>query len=160
MEGKITTTDIKDKETLEQVLTNLKKKRELIINIQGMHSSEFLKILKNYDIKYSRVGFKRWSFSPLTSTIEELKKSIVLFRLFCFISTIILFIFFIYWALSLYWTGLESYFISLPLASGTLSGAILIVILVIGKFILKKKPLTILKSYLGINHNGRSRRRN
>lgn len=151
MGEQISIKEIRSKETLEQVLTSLRERRECIVNIPGMHPYGFLKTFKKHGINYSRVGFKRWSLSPSTRTTKQMDRSMVVLRLFCFISTIVLVILFNHWVLSLYWAHLESYFISLPLASGIVTGVILIIIPLVAKSIFKeKKFFDIIKKLLGI----------
>lgn len=147
---------ITDKETLDKVINNLKREEEFIINMKPL---EFLKILENHEISYSRVGFKKWALSPKIKEREETSKSTVIFRLTCFVCSVILFILLIYEILSLFWIHLESYFVSLPLASGIISGVILIIISPLGR-LFKKSPLKVLKTYLGVTKNVRARRRN
>ena len=113
----------------------------------------------NNEISYSRVGFKKWALCSKIKEGEETSKSIVIFRLTCFVCSISLFILLIYEMLSLFWIRLESYFVSLPLASGIISGVILIIIPLLGS-LFKKSPLIVLKTYLGVTKNVRARRRN
>ena len=147
---------ITDKETLDKVINNLKREEEFIIDMKPL---EFLKILKNHEISYSRVGFKKWALCSKIKEREETSKSTVIFRLTCFVCSVILFILLIYELLSLFWIRLESYFVSLPLASGIISGVILIIISLLGR-LFKKSPLIVLKTYLGVTENVRARRRN
>ena len=149
MGEKIAIMEIKNKKTIEEILPKLKGKREFIINIHGIDTSKLLEIFKRYGMDYSRVGFRRWLLSPKTITIEEINRGIFVFRLFCFISTIFLFILIIYWILSVFWIHLELYFISLPLASGLVSGIILVMVSLIGRYIFKKKTFDIIKKLLG-----------
>jgi len=140
--------EIKDRKTLEQIIANLKEKKDIVINIPEMHTSEILKIFKKYGINYSRIGFKRWNLSPKTSIIKGINRTVVVFRIICLISTIILLILLIYGVFSLFWIRLELYFNSLPLASGIVSGVTLIVIPLVGKLIFKKNIRALLRSYL------------
>ena len=157
MEQKTTIMEIKNRATIEEVLSDLKEKGKFIIKVPGMPTSELLKIFAQYGVDYSRVGFRTWSLSPKTGTIHEISTGIVVFRLFCLLSTAFLFVLVICWMLSRFWIRLESYFVSLPLAGGVTSGIILVIVLLVGKFIFKKKLLTLFKNYLGVDYYGRNR---
>lgn len=139
-----------DRISLINTVANLKDEDELIITIPGMSTSEIINFFQNSNHYYFRTGFKKWKLVPKTSIFPKEEKFIVLFRLFCLVCTIILFILSIYSLLSLFWTHLESYLISLPLASGILSGLIFAIISALGQFIFKKDIVKLFKSFLGV----------
>lgn len=140
--------EIKDEKTLEQVIATLKGKKDILVTIPGVYTSELLNTFKKHGINYSRIGFKRWRILPKTNIVEERRKIIVAFRAICLISTIILLILFIYDVLSLFWIRLELYFISLPLAGGIVTGVIFMVLPLLGKTVFKRSIRALLRSYL------------
>jgi hypothetical protein len=140
--------EIKDRQKLEQIISNLKQKKEIKIDIPDMYDFEIIDLCRKHKISCSRVGFKKWSLSPTITIVEKkINSGIVIFRAICLISTFILLIFFIYWVASPFWRHLESYFSSLPLLSGIVSGLVAgLITMLIGIHVYKIGML--LRSYL------------
>jgi len=90
--------------------------------------------------------------SPV-GAVKRTHKGLVGARLLCLILSIALLMAFVYWLLSLFWLRLETSFVSLPLASGIITGVLLTVFSLLAKLVSRRGFVALLLDYLGADWN-------
>ena len=141
---------ITSKESLQNIINNINE--EIDVEISGLSPYDILEIMKDSRISISHKGFKKWHIRPKNTNNYITLSYIIASRIVTLILSMIFFICVIYWLLSYFsyfWIDLESKFISLPVAAGLIAAMIFSIITGVVKYVIKKDPLTILRTYVG-----------
>ena len=147
---------ITNKESLQKIINNINE--EIDVEISGLSPYDILEIMKDSRISISRKGFKKWHIRPKNTNNYTTPSYIVASRIVTLILSMIFFICVTYWLLSYisyFWIDLESKFISLPVAAGLIASMIFTITTVVVKYVIKKDPLTILRTYVGWTYEGK-----